>query len=44
VADFNKSDAQMFPLSFSVGLAEMINGRSESFEDLVARGIRLQNS
>jgi diguanylate cyclase (GGDEF)-like protein len=36
VADLNKSAAQEFPLSFSVGLAELNPGSSERFEDLVA--------
>jgi GGDEF domain-containing protein len=35
-AAFNKSAAQEFPLSFSVGLAELNPGSSESLEDLVA--------
>ena len=37
VADLNKSAAQEFPLSFSVGMSELNAGSSESFEDLVAR-------
>jgi diguanylate cyclase (GGDEF)-like protein len=37
VADFNTSDAQPFPLSFSAGTAEIINGSSENFDALIAR-------
>jgi diguanylate cyclase (GGDEF)-like protein len=38
VADFNKSGGVQRPLlNFSVGVAQKVNGSSESFEDLIAR-------
>jgi diguanylate cyclase (GGDEF)-like protein len=36
VATFNASTIQKFPLSFSVGIAELTTGGRESLEDLVA--------